>query len=90
MKKMCSCLAKPRKFREACKDVGEEVKELIEEPNLDELSDVCFTFGRLLASVLGKTYIRFPGDSRCLRKMEERVAAHGCIRSLRHPRCSTR
>ncbi len=86
--RMCKCMSVRRPLVAALKDVGEELVEFIHEPSCDEASDVAFTLGRLLGSVLGRVYVRFPGDGMCLAKMRRRVKEHGCIRSMNHTRCS--
>lgn len=66
--------------------LADELRELFSEPSLDELSDVCFAWGRLVGSLLGRAYVRTPFDGRHRRKMHERMTAHGCVRSGRHLR----
>jgi hypothetical protein len=81
---LCECLKAPRIFNHAVSDLWEEVIEFVEKPSFDEASDICFAFGRLIASIFHKIYIRMPGDSMCIRKIEQRFHESGCIRSLNH------
>lgn len=81
---LCACARRPRRVLEALHDFRNEVVEFIEEPGLEEGSDVMFTVGRLLGALLGILYVPVPGGSRCYRKMRRRFRETGCVRSLRH------
>ena len=49
----------------------------------DELSDISYGFGRLIAGIFGKSYIHIPGDKLHLTKMKDRMDEYGCVRSTR-------
>jgi hypothetical protein len=88
---------KRRKFRDAVadlvspQDVGGkrrgELYELFEVKNLeefkDELSDIAYGIGRLVAGIFGRNYVRVPGDTLHYEKIAARMAEYGCIRSKR-------
>ena len=92
----CKCMD-PRPFREALADLfGRELidgkrrgefYELFEAKSLeefkDEASDIAWGIGRLLAGLLGKRYVRVPGDQRHYRKAVSRTKEYGCKRSKR-------
>ncbi len=86
----CECLSGPRPLRAAVADLAEEIGEFLWRPSLDEASDICFAFGRLLGSLVGEQYIRVPGDSMCLEKLRWRLHVYGCVRSPRHEQCRRR
>lgn len=79
----CGCM-RPVPVRQAVRDIVDEAVELLREPSRDELSDVAYGIGRLLGAVVGRTYVPVPGDGLHVRKIEERMAEYGCIRSRRH------
>lgn len=81
--KYCRCL-QPLHVGEALDHLKDEAVELWREPSLDEASDCTFAVGRLVAALFGKVYVRMPFDGRHVRKIEARMAEHGCIRSKRH------
>lgn len=80
---MCRCMRvlEPREALEHCLD---EMRELIEGRNKEEASDVAFTVGRLLGAVMGRIYVRVPGDGMAYEKMHRRYRETGCVRSLAH------
>jgi hypothetical protein len=86
----CDCLSGPRPLKAALADLAEEMGEFLRGPSLDEASDICFAFGRLLGGLLGKQYVRVPGDSLCMEKLRWRFHVYGCVRSPRHPQCRRR
>jgi hypothetical protein len=86
----CECLSGPRPLKAALADLAEEIWEFVRMPSLDEASDICFAFGRLLGSLVGEQYIHVPGDSMCLRKLRHRLSIYGCVRSPRHKQCGRR
>jgi hypothetical protein len=49
----------------------------------DELSDISYGFGRLIAGIFGKPYIHIPGDKLHIAKMSARMNEYGCVRSTR-------
>jgi hypothetical protein len=87
----------PRSFREALADLfGRELidgkrrgefYELFEAKSFDEfsdeLSDISWGIGRLVAGLVGKVYVRIPGDRRHYRKVASRMTEYGCTRSKR-------
>lgn len=81
---LCLCVATPRPRWRAVLDLAEEFRELLEEPSAEELSDVCFATGRLLAALVGRVYFHLPGAGRTVAKMRRRAETTGCVRSLRH------
>lgn len=83
----CACLD-VRTVPDALRDLADELAELpgVRHPTgaADELSDISWAVGRLLGSVLGRPYLRVPGDRRHTRKIASRMRTHGCVRSRRH------
>ena len=79
----CRCM-QPVPVRQALRDIADETVELLREPSRDELSDIAYGIGRLLGALTGRTYVPVPGGARHVRKIEERMAEYGCIRSRRH------
>ena len=92
----CNCL-EPREVRDAIADLFSwqlvggsrrgELYELFEVKNLeefkDERSDIMYGIGRLVAGIVGRNYVRVPGDGRHFNKIATRMANYGCIRSKR-------
>lgn len=81
--KYCACM-KPVSFRQGFRDIADEFVEMLKEPSADEFSDVMYGIGRLLAGIVGKSYVRMPFDRLHVFKIDERMQEHGCIRSKRH------
>lgn len=79
----CGCLA-PQRVGQAARDLLDEARELFQEPSRDELSDVLFAMGRLVAATVGRRYLPMPGAGAHIAKITERMNAHGCVRSARH------
>jgi hypothetical protein len=83
----CGCV-KVISIRRAVEVIVDELKELIDSRDMEEakeeLSDVCFSIGRLLGAIIGKTYVAVPYDRRCQDKRIKRLKEHGCIRSKRN------
>lgn len=94
--KWCNCM-QPRQFKEAVADIFSaqlvdgkrrgEIFELFEVKNFeefkDELSDVSWGIGRLIAGLFNKVYFRMPGDRLHYEKVAARMAEYGCTRSKR-------
>ncbi len=92
----CACL-QVRSFKEALADLfstelvdGKKRGEFFElfevetfEEFRDELSDISWGIGRLIAGLFGKVYVRIPGDGIHYRKVVTRVEEYGCMRSKR-------
>jgi len=92
----CDCMA-PRSLTDAFKDIFSvelvdgsrrgELWELFEvrsfEELADEWSDIMYGIGRLAAGIVGREYVRVPGDGRHFNKIATRMANYGCIRSKR-------
>lgn len=92
----CNCL-KPREWREALADIFSREKvdgklrgelwELFEvksfEEFLDEASDISWGIGRLVAGLVGKSYVRVLGDRLHYEKVMKRMNEYGCVRSKR-------
>lgn len=51
---------------------------------MDELSDITFGIGRLVAGLFGKVYVRMPFDRMHIEKAMKRMNEYGCVRSKRH------
>lgn len=79
----CDCVS-TLSVPEAVGHLLDESLELLKEPSLDELSDVCYATGRLLGSVLRRPYVGVLFDDRHKAKMRERMLEYGCVRSRRH------
>jgi hypothetical protein len=87
----------PRHWKEALKDLfgmekidGKRRGEFFElfevksfEEFKDEFSDICWGFGRLIAGIVGKVYVRIPGDTMHYEKVMNRMNEYGCVRSKR-------
>ncbi len=72
-------------IKEAVNGLKEEVAEFIQEPSLDEGSDVIYCINRLLGSMVGLPIIKLvPGNKLHMQKIENRMKEYGCIRSRRH------
>lgn len=67
----------------ALKCIIDEVVEFVREPSRDELSDICWGVGRLVGALLGKVYVRVPGDRLHYEKVMSRYEEYGCVRSRR-------
>jgi hypothetical protein len=76
-----------RGAKDALRDIRDEVVELLKVSSFDEfcdeLSDVMFGIGRLVAGFRGKVYVRMPGDRRHIEKINVRMMKQGCVRSER-------
>lgn len=83
----CGCV-KVIPVKKAIGVIFDELKELIGSRDMEEakeeMSDVCFSIGRMLGAIIGKTYVAVPYDSRCQDKRVKRLKEHGCIRSRRN------
>lgn len=83
----CGCV-KVITVRNAIGIIFDELKELMESRDMEEakeeMSDMCFSVGRLLGSIIGKTYVAVPYDRRCQDKRIKRLKEYGCIRSKRN------
>lgn len=92
----CKCMER-RGIRDAIADLcslelvdGKRRGEIFEvfeaksfEEFVDECSDISWGIGRLIAGVLGKVYVRIPGDRRHYSKVAARMQEYGCTRSRR-------
>lgn len=87
MSEFCKCM-EVRKFGDAVRDIADEAKEVVEVKSLaefkDEMSDVMWGIGRLIAGLHGKVYFHVIGDGAHYKKVEKRMAEYGCVRSKRH------
>ena len=79
----CKCMA-PMGLKEAIGDIVDEFREFVEEPSMDEFSDIMWGFGRLIAGLFGKVYIRMPFDRMHYKKVVARMEEYDCVRSKRH------
>jgi len=75
---------KPQSAGEAVREVIAECREWWEHPSLDEVSDIAYGIGRMIAGIFGRRYVHVPGDRRHIEKIEKRMTEYGCIRSKRH------
>lgn len=72
-------------IKDGVKGLLDEVIEFIEEPSLDELSDISYSINRIAGTFIGKPYMKVvPGDGLHVMKIRKRMNSHGCIRSQRH------
>lgn len=63
----------------------DEVKEFIEEPSRDELSDIVYCLNRLTGTLVNRPYVKLiPGDQLHVLKIKKRMQEYSCIRSSRH------
>lgn len=79
----CNCLT-PVSFGRGLRQLADEGIEFCKKPSLDEMSDIAYAVGRLMAGVVGKVYVHMPLDERHITKIEKRMQEYGCIRSQRH------
>ena len=80
----CKCHL-PLTMKQAIDGLKDECVEFIEEPSLDEFSDIIYCLNRLGGSIIGKPYLKlFMGDYLHKRKIKQRMQEYGCIRSKRH------
>ncbi len=80
----CKCHA-PLTVRKGLSALKDEVIEFIQEPSMDEFSDIVYCINRLAGAVVKKTYIKImPGDKMHVTKINVRMRTYGCIRSPRH------
>ena len=94
--RLCGCMAQ-RTPEDALKDIFSrelvdgsrrgELWELFEVRSFkefaDEWSDIMYGIGRLIGAIIGREYVRVPGDGRHFNKIAKRMANYGCIRSKR-------
>jgi hypothetical protein len=59
------------------------IKKKDREEIKDELSDIAWGIGRMLGNMLGKPYVRIPGDSAHYHKCVGRMQEYNCMRSKR-------
>ena len=84
MQQYCQC-HNTLTLKESLTGLLDEVKEFIEEPSHDELSDIVYCLNRLARSVSNRPYVAIiPGDSLHVSKIKKRMQQYGCIRSSRH------
>ena len=83
----CGCV-KVITVRHALRVIIDEAIEFTQSKTIEEAkeeaSDVCFSIGRLLGAVVGRTYVPVPYDGRCQAKRAKRLREYGCIRSRRN------
>ena len=80
----CKCHQKLT-HRVAAMGLWDELKEFIEEPSMDELSDVTYCLNRWIGTFVGKPYVPIFGLTKLhIDKIAVRMESHGCIRSPRH------
>jgi hypothetical protein len=82
--KFCKCHT-PLTIKKGLSALKDEIIEFVEEPSMDELSDVVYCLNRLAGAIVKKTYIKIvPGDKLHIAKIKIRMRTDGCIRSPRH------
>ena len=79
----CNC-HQPQSVKQSLLAIKDELVEFVQEPSMDEFSDVMYGIGRLIAPIFGKSYVSMPGDKKHIFKINNRMVEHGCIRSKRH------
>lgn len=80
----CKCHEK-LSFKEAVMGTIDELKEFVEEPSMDELSDIVYCLNRFAGSLTNRPYLKVvPGDGLHIAKVNKRMQDYGCIRSKRH------
>lgn len=82
--KYCNCY-QPLPVKTALRYLKEEIIEFIQKPSLDELGDVIRVTNRLAGALFKKKEIRIlPYPKQHLDKVNSRMKANGCIRSVSH------
>jgi hypothetical protein len=84
--KYCKCY-KVLSTRKAFHHLINEIKEFIDSPSLDELSDISFSINRLLGSLVNKKYVNLLNANRHINKINQRMIDNKCIRSNNHKSC---
>lgn len=79
----CNCM-RVLQGKAALAPLWDEMKEFVEEPSMDEFSDIMWGIGRLIAGLFGKVYIKMPFDGLHREKVDARMVEFGCVRSKRH------
>lgn len=79
----CNCMHVLR-GKAALAPLWDEMKEFVEEPSMDEFSDIMWGVGRLIGGVFGKVYVKMPFDGLHRKKVDARMVEFGCVRSKRH------
>lgn len=62
----------------------DEIKEFIDEPSMDEFSDICYGVNRFLGSLFGIKYINLLSAKIHITKCNKRYLEYGHFRSKRH------
>ncbi len=63
----------------------DEVVEFIQEPSLDEFSDIIYCVNRFAGTITKQPYLKvLPGDKTHVDKIRKRMMMYGCIRSTKH------
>lgn len=84
MSQYCKCHV-TLTLKQALFGLKDEVIEFIEEPSLDELSDISYCINRLAGTLTKVPYKRIVGlDARHIFKINNRMKQYGCIRSKNH------
>ncbi len=81
--KYCKCY-KVLSIKEAFNHLIDEIKEFINSPSLDELSDISFSINRLLGSLINKEYVNLLNATKHINKINQRMIDNKCIRSNNH------
>jgi len=90
MDKWCKCISVTHGL-EMLPFLIEEIGEFIEEPSIDEFSDVMWSLSRMVGGWFGVLYIAwFPFLTPHLDKIEKRMAMYGCVHSVNHIHCTER
>lgn len=84
--KYCKCY-KVLSIKEAFNHLIDEIKEFINSPSSDELSDISFSINRLLGSLINKEYVNLLNATKHINKINQRMIDNKCIRSNNHKHC---
>lgn len=84
MNQYCQC-HNTMSFKQAVSALKDEVVEFVQEPSLDEFSDIVYCINRLAGTLTNKPYKKIMlGDGIHVRKIKIRMKIYGCIRSKNH------
>lgn len=70
--------------KESIKHLIDEIKEFIEEPSMDEFSDICYGVNRFLGAIVGRKYVGLLSAKTHIAKCNKRYLEYGHFRSKRH------
>jgi len=70
--------------KESITHLTDEIKEFIDEPSMDEFSDICYGVNRFLGSLCGVKYVGLLPAKIHIAKCNKRYLEYGHFRSKRH------